>query len=155
MPHKDPEELKEYRRAYMKKYAQKESYKAYRREWMKNWHRKNAKAIYERRRSRPYEKIAATIRSRIYDLLKHGYKSERTENLLGCSMKELKIYLEQKFLPGMSWENYGFYGWHADHVRPLASFDLTKPEEQKKAFHHTNLQPLWAKDNLHKHSKLN
>ena len=49
----------------------------------------------------------------------------------------------------MTWENYGSY-WHVDHIRPLASFDLSKPEEQTKAFHFSNCQPLEAKKNLQK-----
>ena len=51
----------------------------------------------------------------------------------------------------MSWGNYG--KWHVDHIRPCASFNLVNEEEQKKCFHYTNLQPLWAKDNLSKGSK--
>ncbi|MEN3369961.1 MAG: hypothetical protein V7609_2104 [Verrucomicrobiota bacterium] len=68
--------------------------------------------------------------------------------LLGCSLTEFGHYLESKFLPFMSWENRRH--WHIDHERPLASFDLTDPEQQKRAFHYTNLQPLWAIDNLRK-----
>ena len=69
-------------------------------------------------------------------------------------MKELKIYLESLFQEGMTWDNYNFYGWHIDHIIPIASFDLSDPEQQKKCFHYTNLQPLWASDNLQKGVKL-
>ena len=50
----------------------------------------------------------------------------------------------------MTWENHGQYGWHVDHIKPCALFDLTKIEEQKKCFHYTNLQPLWWRDNIKK-----
>jgi len=151
---KDKETSREYHRKYMQVYNKKPEYMAYRRKWMKEWHKKNQKEIYARRRKRPYEQIASVVRARIHDVLKHHYKSEKTEKLLGISIKELKIYLESKFTDGMTWGNYGFYGWHIDHIKPLSSFDLNNSEEQKKAFHYTNLQPLWAKDNLHKHSKI-
>jgi hypothetical protein len=53
----------------------------------------------------------------------------------------------------MTWENHGRYGWHIDHIRPCASFDLADPEQQRKCFHYTNLQPLWASENMRKGDK--
>jgi len=80
-------------------------------------------------------------------------KASCTMALIGCSLPELRAHLEALFLPGMTWEKYGFRGWHVDHIRPCASFDLTDPAQQRACFHYTNLQPLWAKDNLAKHAK--
>ena len=85
-------------------------------------------------------------------MLKHNRKHGTTIKLLGCNINELRFYLEGKFIDGMSWDNYG--EWHIDHIRPCASFDLTDPEQQKKCFHYTNLQPLWAEDNLSKGDKI-
>jgi len=77
-------------------------------------------------------------------------KSKTSKNLLGCSLEVLKFHLECYFTKGMSWDNYGYYGWHIDHIKPCAAFDLTDPEQQKQCFHYTNLQPLWAEDNMKK-----
>jgi hypothetical protein len=74
-----------------------------------------------------------------------------TVKLLGCSFKEAKEYLESKFKDGMNWDNFG--KWHIDHIRPLASFDLTDVNQQLIAGHYTNLQPLWASENISKGSK--
>jgi len=156
----DPEKIKrykeyhkEYSKQYDKSYKQTEKYKVRSRKQKKEWYRKNAKRIYQQRRKKPYEQLASVIRARIYDVLKNGYKSDRTEKLIGISIKELKVYIEKLFKMGMTWDNYGFYGWHLDHIKPLSSFDLTNQEEQKKAFHYTNLQPLWAKENMQKGAK--
>ena len=91
---------------------------------------------------------------RLYDAVKHqrGGKSAKTLELLGCTVEQLQTFLEAEFTDGMTWENYG--EWHIDHIRPCASFNLEDPEEQKKCFHWTNLQPLWAKDNLAKSDRL-
>lgn len=70
---------------------------------------------------------------------------------LGISIEEFKKYLEKKFSKGMSWENYG--SWHIDHIEPLVSFDLSDEEQVRKACHYTNLQPLWAEDNIRKGGK--
>ena len=71
---------------------------------------------------------------------------------INCTVKYLHEFLEFRFTDGMSWDNYG-KKWHIDHIIPCASFDLKCPEQQKKCFHYTNLQPLWAKDNQEKGAK--
>lgn len=97
------------------------------------------------------KRLRDSLSARIYSALKIGStKSARTLELLGCSIEELRDYLEKQFSIGMTWENYGFRGWHIDHKKPCASFDLSIPEEQKKCFHFTNLQPLWMEDNFSK-----
>ena len=100
------------------------------------------------------------LRSRLCSALKGKTKSKSTLKLLGFTILKLKQHLENQFKKGMNWSNYGngWYGmgmeeWHIDHIRPCASFDLSKPEEQHKCFNYTNLQPLWAKENLEKHIK--
>jgi hypothetical protein len=98
------------------------------------------------------EKITRNLRSRIRDSLKGKSKSQHTLNLLGCSIEFLKQYLEKQFKNDWNWFNYGTI-WVIDHIKPCASFDLSKPEEQAKCFHYANLQPLSLKDNLIKGDK--
>jgi hypothetical protein len=74
-------------------------------------------------------------------------------NKLSYTPIELKQHLESLFRPGMSWDNYGFYGWHIDHIKPLCLFDLTDEQQLKEAWSLSNLQPLWAKENLIKNKK--
>ena len=73
--------------------------------------------------------------------------------LTSCSISYLMGYLEAKFTDGMTWENHG--KWHIDHIKPCCKFNLLDKNEQIKCFHYTNLQPLWAKDNLSKGGKFN
>lgn len=89
--------------------------------------------------------------TRIYLALKGINKSKTTMKLIGCSIEKFKKHLASKFTKGMSWNNYG--KWHIDHIIPCASFDLSKASEQCKCFHYTNLQPLWARENLKKGKK--
>jgi polyribonucleotide nucleotidyltransferase len=74
--------------------------------------------------------------------IKNASKYSSSLKLVGCTIEELRSYLEKQFLPEMTWENHGSI-WEIDHILPCASFDLTKEEEQKKCFHYTNLQPLF------------
>ena len=110
-------------------------------EWRKDWQKKAE-------REKPVFKIARRLRARLHSVVVKGWKSNTTINLLGCSYEEFLDHLSSQFLDGMSWDNYG--EWHIDHIRPCASFDLLDPEQQAQCFHYTNLQPLWAKDNLRK-----
>ena len=73
---------------------------------------------------------------------------------LGCTIPELKQYLESKFQEGMTWENWGVHGWHIDHIIPLSSFDLADRDQLLTAFHYTNLQPLWAQANWSKGDRI-
>ncbi len=106
--------------------------------------------IYARKRRKTdiSFKLLCYLRNRIYYALIGKNKSKSTRNLIGCSVEQLKSHLQSKFTKGMAWNNYG--KWHVDHIKPCCSFDLSKPEEQEKCFNYTNLQPLWAKDNLRK-----
>jgi len=104
--------------------------------------------------SNPSNKLAHTLRVRINDILKERIKVGSAVNDLGCSIDMLKQHLESKFQLGMTWENHSVDGWHVDHIVPLSKFDLTIKEEFQKACHYTNLQPLWAKDNLVKYNNV-
>jgi hypothetical protein len=99
-------------------------------------------------------KINVCLRVRLNRAIKQDIKSNNTINLIGCSIEQLKQHLEQQFKPGMTWKNYTFKGWHIDHIIPCSKFNMTKEEEQKKCFHYSNLQPLWAKENLSKGNKI-
>ena len=131
------EKMKEYRRLYMKEYYKTDKYKEYIKDKMKN-------DINFR--------ISNLLRKRIGNVLKRNQKAGSTIKDLGCLVSELKIYLENKFYDGMNWENQG--KWHIDHKKPLSKFDLTDRKQFLQACHFTNLQPLWAKDNLMKGNRL-
>jgi hypothetical protein len=98
-------------------------------------------------------KIAKNLRSRLSKTIKNNLKFGSAISDLGCSIEEFRQYIQSKFDSKMNWDNYGHKGWHLDHIRPLSSFDLTNLEQFKYACHYTNLQPLWAKDNLVKSNK--
>lgn len=100
-------------------------------------------------------KFIANQRSRINGFLRNvkAIKAGKSMCLIGCSAEQFKKHIESLWTDGMSWNNHGYYGWHVDHIKPLISFDMRDPEQQKIAFHYTNLQPLWMKDNFSKCAK--
>jgi len=123
---------------------------------LKEWFQKNKDFIREKNKKRRYTdplyKISCILRGRLSNALRNNIRSKSTLKLLGCSVKELWIHLEKSFKPGMTRENHG--KWHIDHIKPCSSFDLTKPSEQRECFHYTNLQPLWASENLSKGNRI-
>lgn len=94
------------------------------------------------------------IKQGLKRLLKRKRKKTKTKyyKYLGCSIEDLKLHLEKRFLPAMKWENHtnneGVKGWHIHHIRPRASFDLSNEEELKRCFHFTNLTPKWGQENV-------
>ena len=142
--------LKEKRKIYLKKYI--EENKQTIKEKKKLKFQREKEKINHQNRVRYSEninyKLKCRLRHRLRMALKGNFKSGSAVDDLGCSIPELKVYLESKFSPGMTWDNWSDAGWHIDHIKPLASFDLTDRNQLLEACHYTNLQPLWAKDNL-------
>jgi hypothetical protein len=138
---KNPEKRKE----TCKKYVENNKHKV--NEYSKKWKRNT-------RKINPIYRIISNVRERTKDYLNYKTYNQNSHisDVIGCSPKFLIEHLEQKFKDGMSWDNYGFYGWHIDHVIPLSS--AKTEEEVYKLCHYTNLQPLWAEDNLKKGSKI-
>ena len=152
--HKEETREKDKERARIYREANRDKTRAASRKWAReNWeHIKARKKI--RWNTEPEVRLRSNISRRIRDGLSGRRKLANTKTLLGCSIEELRIYLETKFQPGMSWENYGYHGWHIDHIRPVSSFDLLDEEQQRVCFHYTNLQPLWAEENMQKGDRL-
>ena len=118
----------------------------------KTWHRNNKEYAnnYQKRRKKQdvLFRIISQMRNSVNIYLK--YRSKHTFDIVGCTPQELKEHLEKRFVVGMSWENKNL--WHIDHIIPLSS--AKTEEELYKLCHFTNLQPLWAEENLKKSNKI-
>jgi len=122
------------------------------------WSKNNRKLINEYKRKKRNDdslcKLTDNTRRRINKFLKSNNitKNNKTFDIVGCSPEFLKEYLEKQFIDEMCWGNYGFYGWHIDHIIPLSS--AKTEEEIYKLCHYSNLQPLWGKDNMKKGNRV-
>jgi hypothetical protein len=138
----------------------KEHRKNYLKQWNKNNYKKNSSKIKEyhnsynknRYHTDPLYKISQQIRTLLYQSFRFKYKKQRrTQDILGCTYEDFRIYLESKFEPWMNWENQGKYngelnfGWDMDHIIPISS--AKNEEEIYKLNHYTNYQPLCSKVN--------
>lgn len=149
---------KEIIKQYRKKYYQdnKEREKEYKKEWFQSNKEKvnEYKKEYqrERRKTNPLFKMKCNLRRRTSMAFKNkGYsKNTKTQEMLGVDWEIVKQHIERQFTKGMNWNNQG--EWHIDHIIPLASASTS--ERLKELCHYTNLQPLWAEDNLSKSDKI-
>ena len=138
----------------------KEEANAQSRQWIKNNPDRYKERIHiwkqKKRKNDPAFKLITSQRSRLQRAINKvkQKKTKHTIQYLGCSILELQKYLAKKFTTGMTWENHGKRGWHVDHIKPLSSFDFSKSQQIERAFHYSNLQPLWWFDNLKKGSKI-
>jgi hypothetical protein len=146
------EAYKEKKRAYNRAYreANKEKLKDYIKSWQKNNPGKSYLARKNRHETNSLDKVKDLLRGACYKAFERikQNKPANTQTLLGCTWEEAKAHFESLFVEGMSWNNHG--EWHIDHVRPVASF---AQDELHLMNHISNLQPLWAKDNLQKRDK--
>lgn len=163
------------RRELYRQKIQNEEYKKHTRERSKQWKlnnpekykishkksdkkRRENKKVYEyqkkRKKENPVLRVRETLHVRLREHLKSKTlrKSESKAKILGADKPTIMKHLERQFKKGMTWENYGKNGWHIDHIIPLSS---AKTEEDViRLFHYTNLQPMWAEDNIRKGNKI-
>ena len=138
------------------KYNNDEEYRKKYRISSNRWRKQNSSKVAKYRKkynAKLRVRISNNLRSRLRVALKGRYRAGSAVQDLGCVIEDFKHYLESLWKSGMTWDNYGLFGWHIDHIIPLANFDLTDQDDVKHACHYTNLQPLWAKDNLRKGTK--
>jgi len=152
--HKD--ELKNYMKEYAQKWAQtpegiasrkKAQSKLYYKDIEKS--RAYQREAYQKRKQSIEYRLNDAISSSIYDALKERKNGRRWEKIVGYTLSDIMIHLESLFLDGMSWDNYG--KWHIDHIIPRYTFTI---DQIKECWALSNLQPLWAEDNMHKHKKI-
>jgi hypothetical protein len=147
---------KDKRKAYNKNWNEvnKERLKVYKKTWREDNKDKINNYFNNRRKTDIQFKLTQNLRARLNSAIKCNYKAGSAIKDLGCTVEQLKQHLESKFQSGMTWDNWALDGWHIDHIKPLASFDLTDRKQLLEACHYTNLQPLWAKDNLSKNDSV-
>lgn len=147
---KNIEQVREYDRQRIKTLH----YQARRQRWIEE----NRQQINEQHKKwlarNPAQRVSRRIKTLIYYSLKGNKNGRHWEGLVGYTVEELMAHLEAQFKPGMTWDNYG--EWHIDHIRPIASFNFTSPDdpEFRECWALENLQPLWAKENQQKGAKL-
>lgn len=163
------EEKAEYQRAYHLKNKEKRNQKA-KQNYIKNKERysERGKANYQKdkepyrvrrrrnqkiRSQKPEYRIINNLRVGIYCAISGKKKYKKTLEYLGCSISEFKDRLSGMFADGMSWENYGKI-WHLDHIVPVSSFDFNDEHSQRICFHYSNMQPMFAVDNMKKSNKI-
>jgi hypothetical protein len=138
----------------------KDRWKDYRREYNKNYKQKKKsdlafiekRRIYEKTRNKiPEIKLRRNISKQLHRALNGHKNSKSWLKMFDYNIMDLKQHLENLFETGMTWENYG--DWHIDHIRPQSSFDFTDFTQVKACWELSNLQPLWAKDNLQKSNR--
>jgi hypothetical protein len=112
--------------------------------------RENNQWKNNKRKTDGFYRMKINLRHRLRDYLIGESRGKRTKDIVGLDKVEFKLYIQSKFVEGMSWDNYG--KWHLDHIKPLCQ--AKDNEEALLLNHYTNLQPLWAEDNLRKNRKI-
>lgn len=160
----NPERFKERRDAWYLKTKDNPVFKEKQRKQRAEWVKQNPGKAYQqykksydiRRRENPNVAVALRLRNHVRKSLNRqsAFKESHLNEILGISVPEFRKVFFSKFQRGMTVEDFMSGKIHIDHIIPVSSFDLTNPTEQKRAFHYTNLQPLWASENIMKGSKL-
>lgn len=136
----NPEKVKEAQQKFYKNNPDK----------IRAWTRKTGAKL----RSTPAGKLRRAMGSCICLCLQGQKAGKYWEPMVGYTIDDLRHHLESLFQPGMSWDNYGMGGWEMDHKTPVALFDFNNPEEIRKCWSLSNIQPLWGLENKKKGKKI-
>ncbi len=149
---KNKEKLDKIKQKYVEN--NKEKVKQSKKEWFNKNPNYQKEWSYKNYTSNDLYRLKEIVRARLRVFFNHKniFKKSKTFEIIGCTPEFLKNYIEKQFTEGMSWDNHSRYGWHIDHIIPLSS--AKTEEEIYKLCHYTNLQPLWAEDNLRKSNKI-
>jgi hypothetical protein len=142
-----------YRKWYLKnREAKIESVKVYQDKNKDQINARKRKVARERRKNNIQYRLKCNLRTRLNTALHKGYKSGSAIKDMGCSIDQLKFWLEFWWDEGMNWNNYGSgkNKWSIDHTIPLAKFDLTDRNQLLQACNYRNLQPMWQLENASK-----
>ncbi len=170
----NPEKLREYHRKALEALSKKINIKEYRHyKYMKHkekhirgvlaWQKANPekKKEYARKTTRKYlatdnGRISNNMSRAIRKSLNGGKKNNHWEKIVGYTVLQLREHLEKQFTTDMTWDKYKSGKIHIDHKIPISAFNYTNSEDIdfKKCWALSNLQPLWARDNLSKKDKL-
>lgn len=165
----DPDELRAYRATERREWRKRDPERAhahdrrmrtprrraYAQRYATEWRVNNAEHIRQYNRDRqarlliedPQYRLRLALRTRLNRAINGSYRTGSAVRDLGCSIAEFKVYVEAQFEPGMSWDNWSRNGWHLDHIKPLAGFDLTDRAQFLEACHYTNIRPMWGDEN--------
>ncbi len=123
--------------------------------YCKSYYKSNKEKILAYRKQRRNEnsqiQLSACVSSGISKSLNNQKNGRHWETIVDYTIEDLMYHLESQFKEGMSWENYGLFGWHIDHKIPKCMFTT---KQIKECWALDNLQPLWAEENLIKNNKL-
>lgn len=118
---------------------------------------RNKRRIKERGKKRPpHQRIKHRLSGRLRELLrrKGQQKKNAISSYMGCTPMEMLRHVESQFTKGMTWETYGVFGWHLDHIIPCERFDLTNEDHCRVCFNWRNIRPLWGEDNWNRQEML-
>lgn len=145
---------------YSKEYNQRPEVKIRRKKYRQNLAKQenHMQHVRDHERNRYHTDVLYNFKKKLRSRLKSALKSKKwlknngLVQYLGCSIEELKKNFIIKFTEGMSWDKFLNGEIHIDHIIPLDS--CKTEEEMYKLCHFSNLQPLWAKDNIMKSNKI-
>lgn len=93
------------------------------------------------------------LRTRLWKNVRYGCPDADAIARYGCTIAHLRAHIGSRWQPEMTWSNHSMHGWHIDHIKPCASYNLYDEAQTAACFHYTNLQPLWATQNRRKSAK--